>query len=137
MLDQVVFTASSTPINTSTQLVSYSEFETMVANTESFILTITNQTCACTVEFIPLFNQYLTTMNIPGYTLEYTQVLYQQNKHGLPVTDANSPILTVFDHGILKYSRAYKVGDANYNRTFTNYDELARYLGDRIDVIVS
>jgi hypothetical protein len=133
-LEKVSIAASATPITTATDLENYDEFASLVSAHGSFILTVTNKTCTCTTEFLPYYDQYLSENNIPGYTLEYALVLYENEKYGLPVVDSNSPILTIYDAGTIKYAYSYQTGDGNHNRVFTSYDVLSSYLGDRIDV---
>ena len=134
-MEQVVFTRFETPVESIEILTSFDAFETLIDQEKTFLLTVTNNTCTCTSDFMPLYEQYLIGNDIVGYAIEYHYVLYEPEKHGLPVFDANSPILTIFDAGVMKYYRSYKIGDGTYNKTFTDYDSLSQYLEDRIDVI--
>jgi len=133
-LEKVSFTHPSEDVTVSVSLSSYDAFVTLIETEATFILTITNARCSCTADFMPHYDRFLSEYNIVGYTLEYTFVLYETEKYGLPVVDANSPILTIYDAGVIKYSRSYKIGDANFNRTFTDYQALVQYLEARIDV---
>jgi hypothetical protein len=131
--DKVPFSHQNPPISASLAL-DYEGFVVLVEQQATFLLTITNSRCTCTSEFMPLYDNFIEANNIAGYTLEYTEVLYEPVKHGLPVIDSNSPILTIYQDGNLKYSLTYKIGDANFNRPFTDYDALSQYLEARIDV---
>lgn len=132
-LDKVIFTQLEPPVTASIAL-DYAGLVTLIESEATFLLTITNSRCTCTTEFMPHYDRFISEQNIAGYTLEYTEVLYEPVKYGLPVVDSNSPILTIYQTGLLKYDLAYKIGDSKFNLPFTNYDALAQYLLDRIDV---
>lgn len=133
-LEKVVLNPAIEPVTNSTSLNSFVSFTQLIEGQSSFILTITNSRCTCTAEFMPHYDRFLSERNLTGYTLEYTMVLYEPQKYELPVTDANSPILTIYESGALKYFKAYKTGDSKHNLTFTDYDALVTYLEARIDV---
>jgi len=133
-LEKVTLTKETDPVDGHLILESYASLTMMVAQQRNFILVITNSSCLCTIEFLPIFDTYLSEQDIAGYTLEYTNVLYQSEKFGLAVDDGNSPIIGIFGEGQLKHQIEYVVGDERHNRVFTSYEYLSDYLGDRIDV---
>ncbi|MFA5235779.1 MAG: hypothetical protein WC399_02885 [Bacilli bacterium] len=135
-LERVAIHASDTPVVAAVDLSTFAQFATLVTAEESFVVTVTDPTCTCTTEFMPHYQQYLTTNNIPGYTLRYSLVLYESEKYGLPVVDSTSPILVIYETGSLKYVYTYESGKRQHNRVFTSYDDLARYLDDRLEIIV-
>ena len=133
-LRQVPFMPQGTAVEGSIRLDSFADFEALIMEADTFLLTITNMTCSCTHDFLPHYNRYLQEKDIVGYDMEYSQVLHQTDKKGLPVTDANSPILAIFEAGLLVYSYAYETGDAKHNVVLNSYEGLVDYLEDRIDV---
>ncbi len=135
-LEPVMIQPSPTPVVAATDLADFGQFADLVADERSFVLTITNPTCTCTSEFLPHFDRYLSENDIPGYTLRYSLVLYETEKHGLPVVDSNSPILVIYAEGSLKYAYSYETGNSKHNRIFTIYDDLLAYLSARIQIAI-
>ncbi len=135
-LEPVIIEASLTPVAAATDLANFDQFTDLVADSGSFVLTITNPTCTCTTEFLPHFDRYLSENDIPGYTLRYSLVLYETEKHGLPVVDSNSPILVIYADGSLRYAYSHETGNSKHNRVFTVYDDLLAYLSARIQIAI-
>jgi|GEM_PF-1607486 len=132
-LEPVVITQSLSLVNGHTVLNSHEALGSLVADGKSFVIAVTNMTCTCTLDFLPLYDDFLSEVQIVGYTIEYSFLQYEEQKFDLSVEDANTPILAIFDTGLLKYQIEYIVGNASHNRVFTVYEELNAYLGARIN----
>jgi hypothetical protein len=113
-------------------LNSYNALESMVSNEETFIIVIGNSTCLCTLDFLPVLSQWIQETNIPVYYLEFTLILYQEQKFNIPVLNGNAPILNIFDSGTLKHFQAYNTTRTSENAFFYNLDLLTTWFNTRI-----
>jgi hypothetical protein len=86
-LEPVMIQPSPTPVVAATDLAVFGQFADLVADERSFVLTITNPTCTCTRNSFP-FRPLFVRERYSGYTLRYSLVLYETEKHGLPVVDS-------------------------------------------------
>ncbi len=113
-------------------LNSYNALESMVNNEETFIIVIGNNTCLCTLDFLPVLSQWIQETNIPVYYLEFTLILYQEEKFNIPVLNGNAPILNIFDSGTLKHFQAYNTTRSSDNAFLYNLDLLTTWFNTRI-----
>jgi hypothetical protein len=113
-------------------LASYNALDSMVNNEETFILVIGNATCLCTLDFLPVLSQWIQETHIPVYYLEFTLILYQDEKFDIPVLNGNAPILNVFDSGRLAFHQAYNTTRTSQNAFFYDRSLLTEWFDARI-----
>jgi hypothetical protein len=113
-------------------LGSYGELEVLINQDTTFILVVGNATCGCTVEFLPVFRQWVESTKIVTYYLEFTQLLDQPQKFGIPLVTNNVPILSIFDTGVLAFSKAYNPNRTSDNQLFYSLSLLTEWLESRI-----
>jgi hypothetical protein len=113
-------------------LASYNDLEVKVDNEESFLLVVGNNTCLCTLDFTPVLSEWIEATNIPVYYLEFTLLLFQDEKFDIPLSNNSTPILNIFEDGKLAHYRAYSASNASRNAVFYDIDLLTVWLNDRL-----
>lgn len=115
-------------------LTSYAELEVLVTGDSTFLIVIGNESCSCTTVFMPFVEDFVEAFGVPFYYLEYTKLLNQEEKFGLPVVVPNIPVLGIFDAGELHAYRAYNVNNSSQNSMFESYEGLTTYLADYVTI---
>ncbi len=113
-------------------LTEYNQLSVMVEQEETFILMIGNATCGCTVEFLPIMQQWIDAYDIVTYYLEFTEIEFQTEKFGIPFVTGRIPILNIFDSGALKHYQAYNPNRSSDNAFFYDFDLLEAWFNERI-----
>lgn len=130
--DRVNLMNAYSGIATYQTLNEYSAFSALVESESTFIIVITNLSCSCTTTFLPILRQYISEHQILVYTLELEDIKYQSEFYGLPITTGETPILGIYQDGLLKHYKSYVTGNATKNKPFTNLDAFAEWMEARI-----
>jgi len=113
-------------------LSSYNDLAAKIDNEETFIFVVGNNTCLCTLDFTPVLSEWIEDTHIPVYYLEFTLLLFQEDKFDIPLTNNSTPILTIFEDGKLIHYRAYSASNSSRNALFYDIDLLTTWLNDRL-----
>lgn len=119
-------------ISTYETLTNYSEFSALVEAKENFVIVITNMSRSSTTDFLPILNQYIQEEGIKVYMLESTLIYPEAEHYGLPIRTADTPIIGIYENGVLVYHKAYVTGEAEQNKPFTNFDAFKAWFEDKI-----
>ena len=119
-------------ITTHETLTSYSAFSALVEAKENFVIVITNMSYSSTTDFLPILNQYIQEEGIKVYMLESTLIYSEAEHYGLPIRTADTPIIGIYENGVLAYHKAYVTGEAEQNKPFTNFDAFKAWFEDKI-----
>ena len=115
-------------------LSSYNDLVVKIDSLETFLMVIGNSTCGCTLDLLPVMEEWIEQTQVPVYYLEYTTILYQDEKFDIPLTSGNAPIVTIFAEGTLVHYRAYNTRTSSENSLFYDLDLLTEWLDDRINL---
>jgi len=113
-------------------LTEYNELSVMVDQEQTFILMIGNATCGCTVDFLPVMQDWIEENKILAYYMEYTKLEFAQDKFGIPMVSGAVPVLTIFDQGELSFYKAYNPSRSSENALFYDLDLLTSWFEDRL-----
>ncbi|MHB9098486.1 MAG: hypothetical protein ACYC5X_11780 [Syntrophales bacterium] len=119
-------------ITTYETLANYSKFSALVEAEETFVIIITNMSRSSTTVFLPILNQYIQEEGIKVYLLESTLIYPKAEHYGLPIRTADTPIIGIYENGVLAYHKAYVTGEAEQNKPFTSFDAFKAWLEDKI-----
>lgn len=123
-----------TETNELLELSSYNDLVVKIDNLETFILVVGNSTCGCTLDLVPVVEDWIEVTRIPVYYLEYTSLLYQDEKFDLPLTSGNAPILAIFVEGTLHDYRAYNTRTSSENALFYDLQLLTAWFEERLNM---
>lgn len=119
-------------ITTYKTLNDYSEFSALVEARENFVIVITDTSSKRTTDYFPILNQYIQEEGIEVYTLENTLIPSEGEHYGLPIRTADTPIIGIYEDGVLAHYKAFITGEADLNKPFTNFAAFKTWLEDRI-----
>jgi hypothetical protein len=123
-----------TQTNELIELTSYNEFVVKMTNLDTFILVVGNETCGCTLDLLPIMEDWIEETKVPVYYLEYTLLIFQDEKFEIPLVSGNTPILAIIVEGELKHYRAYNTRTSSENALFYDLDLLTAWLEERINL---
>lgn len=116
------------------ELDSYNDLVYKVDNADTFILVLGNSTCGCTIDLKPVIEDWSEQTRIPVHYLEYTLLLYQEEKFDIPLVSTNAPIIALFSQGELLHYRAYNTRTSSENALFYDLDLLSDWFDQYLDV---
>jgi hypothetical protein len=128
----IPFSDSTRTVNNQLIDVGYNELSVMVTNKETFILVVGNETCGCTLDLLPVMRQWIGQHRVPVYYVEYLQLLFQNEKFGIPLVSGALPVLTIFNEGSLGFFRAYNTRNNQENALFYSLPLLSDWLSERL-----
>ncbi|MCX5775362.1 MAG: hypothetical protein NTV44_03240 [Firmicutes bacterium] len=132
VLHKVNLITGYSSLTTYVALSEYSSFSALVEAEANFVIVITNSSCSCTTDFYPILNQYISEEGVKIYTLEESLIKYETEHYGLPIATADSPIIAIYEGGVLAYYKSYITGNATKNKAFTDYAAFKVWFEDRV-----
>ncbi len=114
------------------RLNSYASLRSKVDAQDTFVLVIGNQSCTCTSDFLPLLSTWMIDTKLPVHYLEFSLLLNQTEQFGIPLLTGNTPLLTIFDQGELKFDASYTTRDTNLKKIFLELPALVTWFEQRI-----